>query len=244
MTILFAIFVSLSSSWAYSPWQNFKDGSKQVFSQDTKWIWIGGTVATLAAFSVDQRVRDHFNNDDMNPAYNFIGDAFGTGVPGALIGLFTLGVGLSKDDNAKIEAGTAHLEALAASGLYTWGLKAAVGRDRPHDDLKNRHSSRGSSSFPSGHTSTAFTTAAVVMEFYGPWPGAPVLALASMTGYSRVQRHAHYLSDVLFGATLGYATGIAFSNIHLKHGETKVSWSVLPYFDSRESYGAVATIRF
>lgn len=244
MAILFAFFLSLSSSNAYSPWANFKAGSKEVISSDTKWVWVGGGAATLIALNFDQQIRDHYKSGDMNPAYNFIGDAFGTGVPGALIGLFTLGLGAAKNESDKVAAGTAHLEALASTALYTVAIKSAVGRDRPFDDLKDRHSSRGSSSFPSGHTSTAFTTAAVVMEFYGPWPGVPVLALAGMTGFSRIQRKAHYLSDVLFGATLGYATGKAFSKIHMKQDANKVGWSILPYFDHRDSFGAIANISF
>lgn len=243
MQIFFALFISLSSM-AYSPWNQFKEGSKEVVSSDTKWVWITGSAATLLALNYDHRIRNHFDHHEKEPAYNFIGDAMGTGIPGGAIALFTLAVGLKKDQPYAIEAGTAHLEALASNLVYTTSLKIIVDRDRPYDMVKGKDTKRTSASFPSGHTSTAFATAAVMMEFYGPWIGVPTLVLAGMTGYSRVQRQVHYLSDVLFGATLGYATGMAFSKIHLSPNSKSAQWSILPYFDSADSFGAVATLRF
>lgn len=243
MQILFVLLFSFSS-WAYSPWNNFKEGSKEVISQDSKWVWITGSAATLIALNYDHTIRNHFDHHSKEPVYNVIGDAMGTGIPGVSIALFTLVVGHNKSDAYAMEAGTAHLEALASNLIYTSSLKVIVDRDRPYDMIKGKDTKRTSASFPSGHTSTAFATAAVINEFYGPWFGVPTLVFATMTGYSRVQRQVHYLSDVLFGATLGYATGMAFSKIHFNHPEKSFNWTVLPYFDSVESLGVVATTHF
>ncbi len=243
MNILFVLLMSVSS-WAYSPWQDFKDGSKEVISQDTKWLWITGSAATLVALNYDHSIRNHFDHHEKEKFYNSIGDVMGTGLPGVGIGLITLGVGVWGPNEKALRDGTAHLEALASTLIYTSTLKIAVDRDRPYDMVKGKDTKRTSASFPSGHTSTAFATTAVMMESYGPTVGIPTLILAGMTGYSRIQRQVHYLSDVLFGATLGYATGMAFTKIHKPEKNKGISWNVMPYFDSFDSLGAVASASF
>jgi undecaprenyl-diphosphatase len=63
-------------------------------------------------------------------------------------------------------------------------------------------------SFPSGHTMTAFSIALVVSYFY-PSLEAPVYFLAISIAVSRVVLGMHFLSDVLAGALLGSALGVA-----------------------------------
>jgi len=63
-------------------------------------------------------------------------------------------------------------------------------------------------SFPSGHTMTAFSIALVVSYFY-PGLEGPLYFLAASIGLSRIVLGMHFLSDVLAGAVLGSALGIA-----------------------------------
>jgi undecaprenyl-diphosphatase len=63
-------------------------------------------------------------------------------------------------------------------------------------------------SFPSGHTMTAFSIAIVVSYFYPTLEG-PLYFLALSIGLSRIVLGMHFLSDVLAGAVLGSALGIA-----------------------------------
>jgi undecaprenyl-diphosphatase len=63
-------------------------------------------------------------------------------------------------------------------------------------------------SFPSGHTMTAFSIALVVSYFYPGLEGA-LYFLAISIGVSRVILGMHFLSDVLAGAVLGSALGLA-----------------------------------
>jgi undecaprenyl-diphosphatase len=63
-------------------------------------------------------------------------------------------------------------------------------------------------SFPSGHTMTAFSIALVVSYFY-PGLEAPMYFLAASIAISRVVLGMHFLSDVLAGAVLGSALGLA-----------------------------------
>jgi membrane-associated phospholipid phosphatase len=64
----------------------------------------------------------------------------------------------------------------------------------------------GSSSFPSGHTASAFAFASAAggsERRLRP----PLLALAALVGYSRVHTGVHYPADVIAGAAIGLGAG-------------------------------------
>jgi hypothetical protein len=94
------------------------------------------------------------------------------------------------------------LKTSAYAGLTTGILKRIVNQKRPHGGDRL--------SFPSGHTTTAFAFASVVgLEHEWYW-GVGAYTIAGIVGYSRMNDNAHYLHDVVFGATLGISYGIAF----------------------------------
>lgn len=61
--------------------------------------------------------------------------------------------------------------------------------------------------WPSGHTSSSFTVASVLDEFYGPKVGIPAYVVASLVAYRMMDTGDHWGSDVVFGATLGWVVG-------------------------------------
>jgi membrane-associated phospholipid phosphatase len=63
--------------------------------------------------------------------------------------------------------------------------------------------SGGGGGFPSGHTSSAFSAATFIHKRYGIRQAAVPYALATFTGYSRVQSSWHYPHQVLAGAAIG-----------------------------------------
>jgi hypothetical protein len=72
--------------------------------------------------------------------------------------------------------------------------------------LEWRPDSSNRSSFPSGHTATAFVGAEVLRkEFNGssPWYGVAGYTVAAATGYLRMYNRKHWCSDVLAGAGIG-----------------------------------------
>ncbi len=91
-----------------------------------------------------------------------------------------------------------------ATKAATSSVKSAVGRERPGNGE--------ASSFPSGHSSDAFSNAALVRENLSVTPMNTTLRttvswgatlLASATAYARVEGGVHYPTDVLVGAALG-----------------------------------------
>jgi membrane-associated phospholipid phosphatase len=70
----------------------------------------------------------------------------------------------------------------------------------------------GSYSFPSGHTSSTFTTATALSIAYPKWYViAPAFLWAGTVGYSRMYLGVHYPTDVATGAILGTGTAAAMS---------------------------------
>lgn len=95
------------------------------------------------------------------------------------------------------------LESYLTTSVVTVSLKTAVGRERPNH--KNHRS------FPSGHTSGAFSVASVLDKRYGVRVGIPAYLTASLVGLSRVRLKEHFPTDVLAGAALGVIIGRSFA---------------------------------
>lgn len=102
------------------------------------------------------------------------------------------------------------------NGLSTLALKGAVNSQRPSADFNG-----GQFGFPSFHTSSTFTIASVLNEYYGWQVGVPSFALAGLVGWSRIDSRHHDVSDVFFGAALGYVIGTSVAKHHLT-GDSRV----------------------
>ena len=97
----------------------------------------------------------------------------------------------------------------AKSLLLTLGttflLKYTVNGERPDG---------GSHSFPSGHTSVAFSRATFLQKRYGWEYGAPAFVAASFVGWSRIESDRHYFRDVLAGAAIGVISAYIFTDAY------------------------------
>jgi len=96
---------------------------------------------------------------------------------------------------------------IGVDGILTYSMKEIVRRPRPgatYPDKITAYETETSLSFPSGHTSLAFTTATALSLKYPKWYViAPSYFWACSVGYSRMNLGMHYPSDVLAGAILG-----------------------------------------
>ena len=95
-------------------------------------------------------------------------------------------------DNQKAQS--QFIKSMGTSFIVTHGLKILINKERPNG---------GHYSFPSGHTSAAFTGAAFIDKRYGYKVGVPAYLLASFVGWSRVNANKHDYYDVMGGAIIG-----------------------------------------
>ena len=95
---------------------------------------------------------------------------------------------------------------IIGAAFVTQALKYSFNRTRPfnaYPDL-DKQALGGGPSFPSGHTSNAFSVATSISLSYPKWYViAPAYLWAGSVGYSRMHLGVHYPSDVLAGAVVG-----------------------------------------
>lgn len=123
------------------------------------------------------------------------------------------------------KAGYAGLVAFAISGVGVQIAKLLWKRPRPLLALFDVRFPDGplfTQSFPSGHTATAFAVM-VAVSICLPRFRYPLLALAVLTGLSRVYLGVHYPLDVVYGAGLGTLLGIVSSRLILNRKPRKPS---------------------
>lgn len=117
-----------------------------------------------------------------------------------------LGVSLFKRDSAMLCKSIYIGATVLTAAIITTTLKHSINRTRPFVTYAylEKETMGGSPSFPSGHTSDAFSLATSVSIAYPKWYViVPVYTWASAIGYSRMSLGVHYPSDVLAGAIIG-----------------------------------------
>ncbi len=195
--------------------------TKDAFDYTGLWILGAGTLATLVAFNFDQQIHDSWTNHQrMSADVSRYGDFWGTGIPEAII----IGGQIYFDKDNGIPAA----EGLFVGGVITHASKLLIARERPDSNTKT--------GMPSGHTQAAFSLAASMTESYGWNVGAPFWGLGVFTGLTRLADDAHWLSDVVAGATIG----ILFGRAGYKH-HRQIQPVVL--FDNGQVDGAAIALR-
>jgi membrane-associated phospholipid phosphatase len=160
----------------------------------------------LNAQNLDVAIVKGLNPQDPHSGYLRATSAsvyfIGAGTP---VSLLVAGL-ISKDPALKAKSyemfGAAVIE-LTTSGL----LKISIARRRPAQKYPTEifpYRELTGKSFPSGHTSLAFTTAASLSLQFKKWyVVVPAYLWAASVGYSRIYLGVHYPSDVLGGAAVG-----------------------------------------
>ena len=111
---------------------------------------------------------------------------------------------------------------VAVSGLTADLVKYSVGRARPKlyfseqlygfDFFRWEHAW---TSFPSGHSATAFSVAMLLAILYPRWRFA-ALFVAVLIAFSRIFLAQHYLSDAIAGSYLGIVSTMLLYNLYFK----------------------------
>lgn len=123
------------------------------------------------------------------------------------------------------------------------GTKFLVGEPRPD--------TRAHTSFPSGHTATAFMGAELVRLSYGNWVGLGAYTMATGIAFLRMYNERHWLNDVLAGAGIGIISAnlalllLPWEKSWFKHKKkNNADLSLMPYCGPRNTVGLAANIRF
>lgn len=171
------------------------------------WAILGiGAAAALAVHPFDDKINAYALEADglrtfLKPG-KYLGYMWVQG--GAAVGLYVIGRYAMKPDipgthtNTVSHLGFDLLRANLVTSALTYGIKYAAQRDRPTGEC---------CSFPSGHASVTFATAAVLERHFGYRASWPMFVVAGYVAASRIADNRHFMSDVLFGAALGMAAG-------------------------------------
>jgi hypothetical protein len=162
------------------------------------WAGVGGGLA-LGVHPADDHVQQAMVNSDFAHDFfkfgSYLGEVY-TLLPAAVT---VYAVGRGKDQPKVSHLGMDLIQSLAVSEALVNALKYTTRRDRPDGS--------GKTSFPSGHAADTFAFATALERHLG-WKGAvPAYIFASYVAVSRLPDNRHWLSDVVFGSTVGIIAG-------------------------------------
>lgn len=164
-------------------------------------------------------------NKNLDSEFSFISNSLGPIAISTPIIIYT--TGLIKKDSTLKQHGLYVGESILGATFIAVALKYSVKRDRPYITypLLENVSTENSPSFPSGHTSLAFSTATSMSIIYPKWYViAPAFLWASSVAYSRMHLGVHYPSDVLAGVFIGSGSAFLSYKINaliIKHHQRK-----------------------
>lgn len=143
-------------------------------------------------------------NKSLDGSFKFITNS--TSSVSLAIPISIMAVGLAEKDKTLFSKGLYIGTSWLCSTVISLSTKYIVNRKRPfvtYPDIE-KITSGGSPSFPSGHTSEAFSTATSLSIAFPKWYIiTPSFLWAGLVGYSRLDLGVHYPSDVLAGAIIG-----------------------------------------
>ncbi|HEX9937717.1 MAG TPA: phosphatase PAP2 family protein [Longimicrobium sp.] len=192
------------------------------------WLWAGAGAMFAGSLLLDRAVegqvpegggtRWEWASDPLN---------YGGRPPVAVVAVGATWAGARLAGSPKTAEAAEHVGiALLASGVANGALKVAVGRERPAftDDpgrFRPVNTRDRWQSFPSGHTTVAFSLAASISEeAREPWVTVATYGTATLVGWSRVYEDRHWASDVVAGALLGVVTSrYAIHRLHARRDE-------------------------
>jgi hypothetical protein len=207
------------------------------------WLIAGFSAAGIgAAASLDETIKNQVQahrtagENRFFSRYQNLGDTWSFGV----IGAFEVWGDVYGDSTAKNTAMDALTASIIGPGLIGTSVKYAVGRVRPNTAASTFEFKpfSGNQSFPSGHASQAFAVATAIAENYPSWWVQTLCyGSAGLVGYARIEQNAHYTSDVVAGALLGWSVARAVVHRHNSPpSPNKLSWT--PYANGN-GYGLV-----
>ena len=182
--------------------------------------WAGLVSVAMHNGGADRDVADHFDKHER--FHNGVGETLNVvGSPACHFPAAALWyvVSANEQDEINRQRAVTMLSALTINGAVTGALKAVRQNDQPDGDIW---------AWPSGHTSSSFTVASVLHEFYGLKVALPAYLGAGAVAWRMMDQGDHWASDVVFGACLGWVVGHTVARNH--KGPEIAGFDVLPYY--------------
>jgi hypothetical protein len=176
----------------------YSDVTGLLSQQSLEIFALGGALTVMGHQVENANDEERFLDSPSLDGVSDTGNVYGNGltIAGGALGL--VAAGAFAHSPRLVSAGVDVAHSFLLSGALIVAIKMAAQRTRPNG---------GSYSFPSGHTGVAMSAAPVLAYHFGPVVGACAYALAGATAMGRMEDRYHYLSDVLFGATIGVVVG-------------------------------------
>lgn len=202
--------------------------------------------------SLDARMQFTLNADLGQPrpqVWTRDGDALiWSSISGALVGQWLYG--FIADQPLRMQMVSLMVEALAVSQLYHLAFKLSTGREGPNNGTgAGLISGPGLRAFrqfpagtPSGHATSAYALLAVAVSFIEqPWARVAIHLGALAFAVSLVVDNYHFVSDVLWGAALGYGVGRWVAQHRASRGVTRwyADITVVPLVDPWRQGGGI-----
>lgn len=166
---------------------------------------------TLPAQNFDINLLKKINPDTITSAYWKETSNSAHWLTGALF-VGQVAYGYAANDAYSKRCGVELLITTGIGQLFSVSLKNIINRPRPvqswPNDIHPINYATGVS-FPSGHTTLAFTTATALSLSRRQWyVTIPIYSWAGSVGYSRMYLGRHYPTDVLSGIVVGICSGL------------------------------------
>ncbi|MDO8446527.1 MAG: phosphatase PAP2 family protein [Deltaproteobacteria bacterium] len=260
LLIIFSLFFNISASLAeerYSLLGNLKEDftyiatSPSRMDRNSALVTLGIIGTGVVLYTQDDKIRDYAQDHQSSSADNIstIAEKFGNGLYDlAFLALYG-GSGYLLENEKMQETSLLSFESFIVANTIGTVVKTGAGRTRPNEDEGSTKFSPFSfdsahTSFPSGHTTSAFSIASVFADEYDePWVDVTAYGLASAVALQRVYDDKHWASDVFAGAVLGTVVGKSVVYLHKdkKAGNVYLVPITIP---SEGKYGMVAVFRF
>jgi membrane-associated phospholipid phosphatase len=222
-------------------WKTYISDTKSILTSPSRWErsdWIKASLImgiTVGLYFFDQDIQEWVqeNRDDSSDNIARFVKPFGNGrytLPP--LGILYLYGHFYENEKARTVS-LLSLESFIISGIFTQAIKLTGHRHRPnsgdqYDTWDGPSFSTDHLSFPSGHSTAAFSIATVIASEYEDNVLIPPLAygIATLTALSRVNDNHHWTSDVFFGSAIGYFTAKSIIGLHGSKKER--NFSILP----------------
>ncbi len=115
---------------------------------------------------------------------------------------------------------------------YKFAILSSLGLQyltHTHDSNGGIFNLMGDHGFPSEPMAGSFALAAILDERFGWRGGLPAYLISGLIGFSEIDQQRHTVSDVVFGAALGYVIG---KSVGAQRYRPNSPYKLVPFFDA------------